>query len=321
LLSLLLSAVVGLMGGVGLAFFLEYLDNTLRIPEEAERYLGLPSLAVVPDFLSANHHSEPNSKTFLSGVKEAAQRRISGRSSHAQSPTADKELVSFHHPFSAVTEAYRTLRTAILLSRAGEAPRTIVFTSAAAGEGKTVTTVNLATIFAQMDLRVLVIDADLRRPRCHQVLRMVNGDGLTELLTGQKEVHEIIKPTTVENLFLLSSGAIPPNPAELIGSRKMHDTLSALQGDYDCIFIDSPPVMPVSDTVLLSTVVDGVVLVIDGQATPRNLVRDAQSRLNYARAKILGVVLNRINMQGGDYPYYYYHYASYYHHTDGRGES
>jgi len=318
---LLLSAVVGLLGGVGLAFFLEYLDNTLRIPEEAERYLGLPSLAVVPDFLSANHHGEPNSKTFLSGVKEAAQRRISGKSSHAQSPTADKELVSFHHPFSAVTEAYRTLRTALLLSRAGEAPRTIVFTSAAAGEGKTVTTVNLATIFAQMDLRVLVVDADLRRPRCHQVLRMVNGDGLTELLTGQKEVHEIIKPTTVENLFLLSSGAIPPNPAELIGSRKMHDTLSALQGDYDCIFIDSPPVMPVSDTVLLSTVVDGVVLVIDGQATPRNLVRDAQSRLNYARAKILGVVLNRINMQGGDYPYYYYHYASYYHHTDGRGES
>ncbi len=100
----------------------------------------------------------------------------------------------------------------------------------------------------------------------------------------------------------------------------MHDTLKILQGDYDCVFIDSPPVMPVSDTLLLSTVVDGVVLVINGQGTPRQLVREAHSRLTYARAKILGVVLNRVNMQAGDYPYYYYHYASYYHHTNGKEE-
>jgi capsular exopolysaccharide synthesis family protein len=317
LLSLLLSSVVGLMGGIGLAFFLEYLDNSLRNPEEAERYLGLPNLAVVPDFLRANRHGDPEPKAFLSVVQEAA-RRISGKLAQEQLPTPDQELVIFHHPFSVVTEAYRTLRTAILLSRAGEAPRTVLFTSAAAGEGKTVTTVNLATIFAQMDLRVLVIDADLRRPRCHQVLRAPNGAGLTELLTGQREVSEIIKPTATENLFLLSSGAVPPNPAELIGSRKMHDTLKILQGDYDCVFIDSPPVMPVSDTLLLSTAVDGVVLVINGQGTPRQLVREAQSRLTYARAKILGVVLNRVNMQAGDYPYYYYHYASYYHHTNGK---
>ena len=319
LLSLLLSSVVGLMGGVGLAFFLEYLDNSLRNPEEAERYLGLPNLAVVPDFLRANHHGDPEPKAFLSVAKEAA-RRISGKPAQEQLPTPDQELVLFHHPFSAVTEAYRTLRTAILLSRADEAPRTILFTSAAAGEGKTVTTVNLATIFAQMDLRVLVVDADLRRPRCHQVLRAPNGAGLTELLTGQREMNEIIKPTTTENLFLMSSGAVPPNPAELMGSRKMHDTLKILQGDYDCVFIDSPPVMPVSDTLLLSTLVDGVVLVINGQGTPRQLVREAHSRLTYARAKILGVVLNRVNMQAGDYPYYYYHYASYYHHTNGKEE-
>ena len=318
LLSLLLSTMVGLMGGVGLAFFLEYLDNALRVPEEVERYLGLPNLAVVPDFLSSNHH-QPSSPGFLSEMKVVA-RRLSGRLSDEPPSPTDAELVLYQHPFSVITEAYRTLRTAIMLSRAGEAPRTVLFTSAAAGEGKTVTTVNLATIFAQMDLRVLLIDADLRRPRCHQILRTSNGEGLTEILTGQKEAHEVIKPTTVENLFLISSGAVPPNPAELIGSRKMHDILRTLQQDYDCVFIDSPPVMPVSDTVLLSTLVDGVVLVVNGQETPRTLAKGAQSRLSYARAKILGVVLNRVNLQGGDYPNYYYHYASYYHQTNGKEE-
>src|SRR5262249_16767267 len=206
----------------------------LRVPEEVERYLGLPNLAIVPDFSKSNH-TEPSPITVLNSVKAVA-RRLSGGLANELSPPTDAELVLFQHPFSVVTEAYRTLRTAILLSRASEAPRTILFTSATAGEGKTVTTVNLATIFAQMDLRVLVVDADLRRPRCHQVLRMSNGEGLTELLTGQREAHDVIKPTNVENLFLISSGASPPNPAELIGSRKMHDTLRSLQQNYDCIF-------------------------------------------------------------------------------------
>jgi capsular exopolysaccharide synthesis family protein len=302
LLSLLLSAIVGSMAGVGVAFFLEYLDNSLKSPEDVERQLGLPNLAVVPDFLSVDHQDEVSAKTLLDGIKsktllngrkdktslngrkEVTQRSI-GKASRHQSHNNGSEFILYHHPLSVINEAYRMLRTAILLSRAGEIPRTILFTSATEGEGKTATTVNTAVTFTQMGLRVLVVDADLRRPRCHQILRIYNETGLTELLAGQSEVHDVIRPTTTENLFFISSGTLPPNPAELVGSRKMYETLQALQADYDCIFIDSPPVMPVSDALMLSTLVDGVVLVVDGQQTPRNIVRGAQSRLAQARAK------------------------------------
>lgn len=335
-LSLLLSAVVGLMAGVGMAFFLEYLDNSLKSPEDVERQLGLPNLAVVPDFLSVDHHDDASGKTLLDGIKNRTSlngkkgkaslnggkevtQRIAGKVSRNQFHNNGSEFVLYHHPLSVISEAYRMLRTAILLSRAGETPRTILFTSATEGEGKTATTVNTAVTFTQMGLRVLVIDADLRRPRCHQILRIYNETGLTELLAGQGEARDVIRPTTTENLFFISSGTLPPNPAELVGSRKMYEVLLALREEYDCIFIDSPPVMPVSDAVMLSTLVDGVVLIVDGQKTPRNMVKGAQARLAQARAKILGVVLNRVNMQKGDYSYYYNQYSSYYRHTDIEG--
>jgi capsular exopolysaccharide synthesis family protein len=300
-LSLILSAVVGLMGGVGVAFFLEYLDNTLKTPEEVERYLGLPNLAVVPDFTrlhNRNHDAAPRK-----------QGETEGRSLVQKS----QELVLAHHPLSVVTESYRAFRTGILLSRAGEPPRTILFTSGTRAEGKTATTVNTAVIFAQMGVKVLVIDADLRRPRCHKVLGITNGPGLTELLTGQYDPHHLIKPTAMDNFFFLRSGAVPPNPAELVGSRKMQETLARLQESYDYILIDSPPVMPVSDAVLLSTMVDGVVMVVDSQETPKYVVKEACVRLGYAQAKILGMVLNRLDIHRGDYAYYYRHYYSYYH--------
>ena len=333
LLSLLLSAVVGLMAGVGMAFFLEYLDNSLKSPEDVERQLGLPNLAVVPDFLSVEHHDDASGKTLLDGIKgktplngkkdktslngrKEVTQRIAGKVSRNQFHNNGREFVLYHHPLSVINEAYRMLRTAILLSRAGETPRTILFTSATEGEGKTATTVNTAVTFTRMGLRVLVIDADLRRPRCHQILRVYNETGLTEVLAGQGEVRDVIRPTTTENLFFISSGTLPPNPAELVGSRKMYEILLTLREEYDCIFIDSSPVMPVSDALMLSTLVDGVVLVIDGQKTPRNVVKGAQARLAQARAKILGVVLNRVNMQKGDYSYYYNQYSSYYRHTD-----
>jgi protein-tyrosine kinase len=155
-----------------------------------------------------------------------------------------------------------------------------------------------------------VIDADLRRPGCHQVLGLENGLGLTEVLTGQGALTEAIRPTGIDSLFLLSAGSLPPNPAELVGSKKMQETVTALREQYDHILIDSPPVMQLSDAVLLSTMVDGVVLVVSNQETPKYVVREACSRLNYARAKILGVMLNRVNLRSGDYAYYYHSYYS-----------
>ncbi|MGE0824671.1 MAG: GumC family protein [Candidatus Binatia bacterium] len=311
-LALTLSVLVGLGGGLGVAFFLEYMDNTVKTPEEVQQYLGLPSLGVVPEFASLVHAPGVDGKPDSEERDTKSQVGSTQSVSRALALSSRMELVLSHHPLSVIAEAYRTLRTALFLSRAGEAPRTLLFTSATEGEGKTLTTVNTAVIFAQMGLRVLVIDADLRRPRCHKVLGVRNWAGLTEALTGHRDVREVIKATTTENLFLLPSGAIPPNPAELVGSRKMQELVATLLQRFDCLIVDTPPIMPVSDALLMSRLVDGVVLVVNGQKTPRHIVKEARSRLVYARAKILGVVLNRVDMVQGDYAYYYGHYSSYY---------
>ena len=311
-LAIFLSSLVGLLGGVGVAFFLEYLDNTIKTPEEVQRHLGLPSLGVVPDFATIAHTTRREAKTLEAPEQEQVEEGKVPTPSRALTSPTRTELVLSHHPLSLIAEAYRTLRTALFLSRAGEAPRTLLFTSAAEGEGKTLTTINTAVIFAQMGLRAVIIDADLRRPRCHKVLSVRNWAGLTEVLTGQREVQEVLKPTATENLFLLPSGAVPPNPAELVGSRKMQELMSNLLQQFDCVIVDTPPVLPVSDALLITRLVEGVVLVVNGQKTPRHLVKEARSRLLYARAKILGVVLNRVDMVKGEYAYYYGHYSSYY---------
>jgi polysaccharide biosynthesis transport protein len=267
--SLRLAALLGLIGGVGVAFLREHLNNTLKTPQEVERYLRLPNLSIVPDFVSLNwrRYAAPQIPSHLPAGGENG-------------------LGLSHHPLFVVTEAYCTLRTAILLSRAEEPPKTILFTSATHSEGKTATVINTAIVFAQLGVKVLVIDADLRRPSCHQVLSVQRRPGLTELLTGLGESQELIQPTYTADLFLLSGGSAPPNPAELVGSGKMRETLASLREHYDYILIDSPPVMPVSDAVLLSTMVDGVVLVVDSRQPPKEVVRDACTRLNFARAKI-----------------------------------
>jgi succinoglycan biosynthesis transport protein ExoP len=299
--SLLLGALLGLIGGVGFAFLREYLDNTLKTPEEAERYLALPNLGVVPDFLSLNWR------------RHTPQRfpRTTSQIPSWLPPGKEQGLALSYHPLLVVTEAYRTLRTAILLSRAEEPPQTILFTSATHGEGKTSTVINTAIVFAQMGVKILVIDADLRRPQCHEVLGMQSGPGLTEVLTGLREPQELIQPTHTAHLFFLSRGSIPPNPADLVGSKKMRDTVALLQEQYDYILIDSPPVTSVSDAVLLSTMVEGVVLVVHLQGTPKEALRQAHARLSYARAKTLGMVLNRVDIRQGAYAYLYGHYDAY----------
>jgi capsular exopolysaccharide synthesis family protein len=167
-------------------------------------------------------------------------------------------------------------------------------------------------MLAQMDLRVLVIDADLRKPSCHKALRVKGGRGLTDFLVGQDHLDNVIKPTSVPNLFALSCGSTPPNPTELVGSKRMYTTLANLKERYDFLLIDAPPVMPVSDAVILSTMVDGVVLVVRGQHTQKQLVKEAASQLGNGSGKILGVVLNRVDIREAEYSgykqYYYPHF-------------
>jgi capsular exopolysaccharide synthesis family protein len=296
-LSLLCSAVLGLVGGVGLAFFVEYLNNTLRTSQEVERYLHLPSLGMIPDFVRSARHGSPSPEPANPEVQ-----LLNGSAAQAG-------FVFTHSPFSVTTEAYRMLRTALLLAQAETSPKTLLFTSGMRGEGKTVTVVNTAAVLAQMGVRVLVIDADLRCSACHTILGVENKSGLADVLSGRWDPVDVIRPTVSDHLFVLSSGSLPLNPTELVGSKQMRCILAALQEQYDYVLIDSPPVMLASDAILLSTMVDGVVLVANAQRTPKQVVREARLRLSYARAKVLGVVLNQLDMRQREYAYYYRNYA------------
>ena len=181
-------------------------------------------------------------------------------------------------------------------------------TSTTSGEGKTVTSTNTAVLFAHTGAKVLLIDADLRRPRCHRVFGMDKEPGLTEVLTGGRAVFEMIRPTQVDGLSILTSGSLPPNPTELLGSDKMKKILAELAASFDFIVIDSPPVLLATDAVLISTLVDGVVIVVDAVGTPREQVKAAYDRLEYGHANILGVVLNKTTLSEK----YYSRFQGYY---------
>lgn len=308
--ELMTALVMGLSGGVALAFLLEFLDDTLKNPEEAENYLRVPSLGVVPDFASLNGNGRSSYLSY-------GTRRLIGARPEAALKQGD-ELVTSQAAYSSLGEAYRNLRTALMLSRAGAPPKVTLITSAMSGEGKTVTAVNMAATLAQLGAATLLIDADLRRSRCHRVLAMDNDLGLTEVLTGSQQLHDVVQETQVQNLDFLSSGSVPPNPTELLGSKKMIETLKRLAGVYEYIVVDSSPILPVSDSLILAQLVDGVMIVADGAATSRQHVKVACARIQYARGKILGLVLNRIKIHSPDY-YLYHHQYYHYQNEDSQG--
>jgi capsular exopolysaccharide synthesis family protein len=278
--------------GIGLAFFLSYLDNTIKTVEDVGRYAQLPALSVIPAMIDGSSrrralNAEPN---------EGARMKTS--------PT----LVAFDANSSAA-EAYRVLRTSVLLSAAGEPPKTILITSGQPGEGKTTTVVNTAISLAQLGARVLIIDCDLRRPSTHKMFGVDHTRGLSTVLARNTPVEEVIQKLPVANLSLLPCGPIPPNPAELIISEKMKSLLKELGERYDHILIDSPPLMNVTDPVILSTMVDGVILVVHGGKSTRDMVRRARQELGAVGAKVFGVVLNNVDLRREGYDdYYYYRY-------------
>jgi polysaccharide biosynthesis transport protein len=287
----------GLALGIALAFLIEYQDKTLKTPDEVEFYLRLPNLAAVPSF------SRPDSRTFN-------RARLDGGSSKSV-PAVRREIAGSLSRYSVIGEAYRALRTALMLSRAGAPPKTILFTSAANSEGKTVSAINTAVVFAHTGARVVLVDVDLRRPRCHKVLGVENHLGLTEVLAGTRQVRDLVRTTDIDGLALLSAGSIPPNPSELVGSEKMRETLAYLAGEFDLIVLDSPPLMPVTDAMLLSTMVDGVVLVVNSSKTAKQHVKAACARLEFARAKVFGVLLNEVDVNSPHYKHYRQYYGGY----------
>jgi succinoglycan biosynthesis transport protein ExoP len=307
-LALMLGALLGLMGGLGLALILEHLDNTLRTPEEVERYLGLANLVVVPDIFSLPQVRHRWRRLFHSSPQTRTDQSLCLPS---KTPSARRRRLSV------VAEAYRKLRTSIFLSRSERPPKTILFTSATAGEGKTMTAVNTAIMFAQLGNKVLLIDADLHRPSCHKILKVPGFGGLADYLAGQGELQRAIKPTSIANLSVLVCGSVPPCPTELICSRIMRDTLAFLKDRYDFLFIDSTPVMPVTDAVVLSSLADGLIFVVEGQTTPKHLVKTAIGNLGNNQAKILGIVLNRVDIRGADYREYYQYCNPEFYHSSG----
>jgi capsular exopolysaccharide synthesis family protein len=294
-MAILQAIAFGLALGIGLAFLIEYQDKTLKTPEQVEQYLRLPNLAAVPAF--SRHET----------------RAIARRNGDDRTPalTGSRELAGSMSQYSVVGEAYRSLRTALMLSRAGAPPKTILFTSASNSEGKTVSALNTAVVFAHTGVRVLLVDVDLRRPRCHKVLALENQAGLTEVLAGACNVSDLIRTTDIDSLSFLSAGSIPPNPSELVGSDKMRDTLAQLTNEYDVVVIDSPPILPVTDAMLLSTMVDGVVLVVNSSKTAKQHVKAAYARLEFARAKVFGVLLNQVDVNSQHYQYYRRYYGGY----------
>jgi len=284
--------------GVGFALFLEYLDDTVRSTEEVERLLHLPALAVIPSASGASGRR-------LAAGPGALQKRT-GNNRNA-------ELLMNVDSHSPLAESYRHLRTSILLSTAGRAPRSLLVTSSLPGEGKTTTAVNTAVSLAQTGARVVIIDADMRRPRLRSIFGLSDGAGLSSILSSEVSEDDMLGLVVKEEetgLNILTSGPIPPNPAELIGSDQMRRLLDVLQREYTHVVIDSPPITSFTDGVLISTMVDGVLLVVHGGKSSRHVVKRSRQLLNDVGSKIFGVVLNNVSIQSQDYYYYQRYYST-----------
>jgi capsular exopolysaccharide synthesis family protein len=304
--SVLLALLLSLAGGVGLSIFLEYMNDSVRSTEDVDRWLRLPSMGVIPAVGGF-------AKRRLLLPSRALARR--GSQVGADSP----ELLVNAETRSPLAEAYRHLRTSVLLSTPGRAPKSLLVTSSAPAEGKTTTAVNTALSLAQTGANVLVIDADMRRPRLHTIFELPNTRGLSTVLSNdlsEAEVLSMIYQHEGTGLNVLTSGAIPPNPAELIGSEQMRHLIRTLEGTFTHVIIDTPPVGSFTDGVLASTLVDGVLLVVHSGKTSRGVVRRTRQLLQDVGAKVFGVILNNVNLREHDYYYYRGYYAHSYYSAD-----
>ena len=288
--SIIIAFLLSLMAGVGLAFLLDFLDDSIKSLDDIDRYIHLPALALIPAHtdrakLAATNTAGPQSLSALALVEDVR---------------------------SPIAEAYRHLRTSLLLSSAGNPPKTILVTSSQPSEGKTTTAINTAFMLAQTGAEVLIIDCDLRRPRLHANFNLANTRGLTNYLSGESPIDDLVQAVEkTPNLKLLTSGPIPPNPAELLGSEEMRKLLKSLSERFTHVIVDSPPAISFTDASIISTFVDGVILVVHGGRSSRAVVRRARQQLLDVGANIFGVVLNNVKAESKGY-YGAGYYSSYY---------
>jgi succinoglycan biosynthesis transport protein ExoP len=276
----MMSLMLGLLLGAGAAFGREQLDDTFKSPEDVEDNLGVPLLGVIPLAKSADEHAK-----------------------------------ALEEPRSAVTEAYRSLRTALQFSTSTGVPKTLLVTSSRASEGKSTTAMTLAQNYAQLGMTVLLIDADLRKPTLHELIGCDGSVGLTNCLTSSAIPPEVFHKTKIKNLTFVASGPLPPNPAELLAGPKMLTLLTVAAEQYDLVILDGPPVAGLADAPLLASIAEGTLFVIDGTRTRRKVAEAALKRLYLARAQVVGAAINKLDTTGPGYGYGYgygYGDASYY---------
>ncbi|MBD2847564.1 CpsD/CapB family tyrosine-protein kinase [Paenibacillus sp. IB182496] len=217
-----------------------------------------------------------------------------------------RHLVTVANPKSPIAESYRALRTNVDYSAIDDDMQLVMVTSAGVGEGKSTTIANLAVTYAQMDRRVVLVDADMRKPTEHYTFGLSNIVGLSSVIAQQAELDQVLQPTSVPNLTVLTSGPVPPNPSEMLGSRRMDALLQELRGRFDMVLLDTPPLLAVTDAQILATKSDGVLLVIDYGKVKREIALQAKASLDKVRARILGVVMNNVKRNAKDNYYYYY---------------
>jgi len=288
----LLAAVVGMMLGVGLVFLIEYLDDSIRSPEQITSLLRVPVIGVIARMNGGSHNENGN-----------------------------RSLIAVKQPRSPVVEAFRALRTNIQFTSVDRPVRSLLVTSAVPVEGKSTVAANLAVVMAQAGLRVLLVDCDLRRPSVHKLFDQTNRVGLTDMmLQASAQWDSAAQPTQTANLSILSSGSLPPNPAELLGSERLRQLLDRLRSSYDMVIIDSPPMLPITDATVLARVVDGVLLIVDTGATRVGAVLQSKEMLERVGGRLIGVVMNKVVKGVGGYSNYYHYYDQYYY-GDGKRPS
>jgi succinoglycan biosynthesis transport protein ExoP len=287
--NLEIALVLGLVVGIGMAFALESMDATVRTPEHVEAISGLPTLTIIPLKRELQRQGPRSSRAPLeTKLPDWAPRGVS--------------LIAYLEPQSEMAEAYRALRTSILLSSAGGPPHSIVVTSPMPQDGKTMTSINIAIVLAQQGKKVLLVDADLRRPSVHQSFGLRQQLGLSNVLSGGVDAGTATVTTGQRNLFVMPAGALPPQPSELLSSALMQELLSRWRDEYDHVIIDSPPALSVTDAVLLSVQADAVLLVVRASQTTTGAVVRTRDLLLHVKCNLLGVVLNAVDLASlGDY--------------------
>lgn len=286
-LNLFIGLILSLILAIGAGFIAEGLDTSIKGIDDVEKYLGISVLASIPSIKTKGKKGE---------VEEIEER-----------------LVTHYKPRTPVSEAYRSLRTNLQFASVDGPIKTVVITSPAPREGKTLTASNLAITEAQAGLKTLLLDTDMRKPMIHNLFNLEKEEGLSRVLAGELKLDDVIKKTEVENLFVITSGSIPPNPSELLGSKRMEEVLDKLKTKFDIIIMDSPPIIAVTDPIVLGQKADGIIMVIRSNMTIRGVAERAKGNVEYAKIKILGSVLNDVNVKWayGSYRYYYYyHYYS-----------